>query len=167
MTAKSGGKSPAISDFPTVRWGEYSVTFEPIVEPVEPRDGPAIVVFARAQDGYVLANVRGRGWCTPSGRLEPGESHWEAAVRETYEEAGARLEKLTEFGRYVLRNENSVTLRFPTFYGYVQEFGDIPPGSESEAAMCVPFNEVRAVYYRWDELLDRVFNFVDRLTKSG
>ncbi len=148
--------------FPTVLWNESIVTFEAIVERLDPSISPAVVIFARSSGGYVLANIRERGWCTPSGRLEPGESHLEAALRETQEEIGGRLELATEIGRYVLQGEDGRTLRFPAYLGLVREFGDIPAGSESSAARCITFNALSTVYYRWDKLIERVFEFAER-----
>lgn len=45
------------------------------------------------QDGsFVMVRHRGRAWEMPGGRLEPGETHEQAAVREFSEETGMALE---------------------------------------------------------------------------
>lgn len=153
--------SPAPALFPVVRWSGRTVTFEPTVEPLPLSDIAAVVVFARARCGFVLADVPRWGWTTPSGRLEPGETPLQAALRETREEIGADLESPREIGRYRLTEETGRTLFVPTFAGTVRAFGAIPPSSESRGVRCAKRGELPALYGRWDALLERVFEFVE------
>ena len=75
-------------DFPTVRWDDMDVAFHPTPPRKTPGDYFAVVVFALHGDGFVLADIPGRGWVTPSGRPEPGETPLQTAIRETMEEIG-------------------------------------------------------------------------------
>lgn len=53
---------------------------------------PFAYAVAFSGDGFVMVRHRGRAWEMPGGRLEPGETHVEAAVREFSEETGMALE---------------------------------------------------------------------------
>jgi phosphatase NudJ len=48
------------------------------------------LVVVRQGDRFLLVHEakHGQGWCVPAGRVEPGESLFDAAVRETLEETG-------------------------------------------------------------------------------
>ena len=49
-----------------------------------------VVVFSRFQGRLLLSRHRDRStWETQGGHVEPGESPWEAARRELWEESGA------------------------------------------------------------------------------
>jgi 8-oxo-dGTP pyrophosphatase MutT (NUDIX family) len=69
-----------------------------------PREASATVV--RDPEGGVLMLWRHRfvveswGWEVPAGRIEPGESPKEAAIRETVEETGWQPERLRYLGAY-------------------------------------------------------------------
>jgi 8-oxo-dGTP diphosphatase len=60
-------------------------------------------VLAFDGDRLLQTNLAARGWDIVGGHIEPGESPEEAARRETYEEAGARLKKLHLLGYQILR----------------------------------------------------------------
>ena len=51
----------------------------------------AVLGFVFYGDKIVLADIEGRGWCIPSGRIEAGETIDRAMERECFEETGARL----------------------------------------------------------------------------
>jgi 8-oxo-dGTP diphosphatase len=55
---------------------------------------PEPFAYAIAFQGgsFVMVRHRGRAWEMPGGRLEPGETHEQAAVREFSEETGMALE---------------------------------------------------------------------------
>src|SRR5579875_2774870 len=84
-----------MADFPTVYWAGWDVdaTFEPSEELPPASDGRlwAVLGFVFYGDKIVLADIEGRGWCIPSGRIEAGETIDEAIERECFEETGARL----------------------------------------------------------------------------
>jgi phosphatase NudJ len=52
------------------------------------------LVLVRRGDAFLLVHERkhGEGWYLPAGRVEPGETFLEAAVRETREESGIDVE---------------------------------------------------------------------------
>nr|WP_309686188.1 NUDIX domain-containing protein [Armatimonas sp.] len=58
--------------FPTVIWRKERATFAAYASDGFPM--PAALVFPFYGDKIVLAEIPGRGWCIPSGRLEPGET---------------------------------------------------------------------------------------------
>ena len=151
--------------FPTVRWDELEVTFIP--KPLQEGSEPfAVVVFAIRGGGFVLADVVGRGWITPSGRLEPGESTLQAALRETREEIGADLLKSKPCGYYEIRMAGGELQRAEAFVGAVDSFGDIPPGSESRGARLVMPEELPTLYWRWDPLLEAMFTYALKVYSS-
>jgi len=53
---------------------------------------PFAYVIAFCGDEFVMVRHRGRAWEMPGGRLEPGETHEQAAAREFSEETGMALE---------------------------------------------------------------------------
>jgi 8-oxo-dGTP diphosphatase len=61
------------------------------------------LVFAFAGDHVLQTYLVARGWDIVGGHIEPGESPEEAARRETYEEASARLKELHLLGYQHLR----------------------------------------------------------------
>lgn len=50
------------------------------------------LVLVQNGDRFVLVQETGKEWYLPAGRVEPGETFFEAAVRETREEAGCEVE---------------------------------------------------------------------------
>jgi len=61
------------------------------------------LVLAFDKDRLLQTNLVSRGWDIVGGHIEPGESPEEAARREAYEEAGARLRELHVLGYQRLR----------------------------------------------------------------
>jgi 8-oxo-dGTP diphosphatase len=157
--------SPPIVTFPTVYWDflDRWATFAPCEALLDESVVKAVVVFAWCEGGFVLANIAGRGWCTPSGRVEPGETLIESALRETHEETGGLIDNVRMIGRYEFKRISGDTRVFPAFLGSVQSGGEIPAGSESLGSRLVSRAELPEIYFRWDELLERVFEFAERV----
>lgn len=151
------------SVFPVVRWGDETATFVAHSAAATPYTTPAVVIFAVSPGGFVVADIPGRGWCTPSGRLEPAETPLEAARRETWEEIGAVVETLQPLGCFLLQPTDDPAaepLAFPTYLTYVTAYGAIPPDSESRGVRCLTLAELPTHYFRWDALLASVFAMV-------
>lgn len=153
------------ASFPHARWGAAEVEFRPESVPSWRGKPEAVVVMARADEGYVLALVE-RGWTVPSGRIEMGETPEEAAVRETAEEIGAVPQNLHYIGHYLLRRRGKSVQVVPTYACRVHQYGAIPPGSESRDARAVPLDELEKTYWRWDALLQRMFNYSEAVLAS-
>ena len=145
---------------------ERLATFEPGIDTRVGCWTPAVVAFAWSGEGFVLARIPGRGWCTPSGRVKAGESATEAAVRETREEIGGKLEDPLELGRYRLTAKEGAVSYIPAFLGRVVTWGAVPSKSESEGVLVATRDQLKSCYYHWDELLDRVFTLAESTSRS-
>ncbi|MCX6361843.1 MAG: NUDIX hydrolase [Armatimonadetes bacterium] len=157
---------------PSAWWDDCAVSFAPGRSPAYNPPPAAVVVFAWRQGRFVLGRVP-RGWCTPSGRLEPGETDLAAAYRETYEEVGATLAAVERLGVYELGSADGVS-EVPAFVGIVAKLGAIPDGSESSGATEVAPRDVCGLYWRWDPLMAAMFrlaveasNALERRVRGG
>lgn len=145
--------------FPTVLWGQTQATFH--AGRNLPDNLPLVfasLVFARDGEEYALANIAGRGWCLPGGRLEPGETPEQAARRETIEEIGATLGPLTLLGWYILtETETAAQSTICAYLAEVTNYAERPEGFESLGRGKFPYAEIPAHYFSWDALLAAVF----------
>lgn len=123
------------------------------------RAAAAVVVGA---DGRLLLIRRGtepqRGrWSVPGGRVEPGETVAEAAVREAFEETGARVRAERELG--VVRVPAGADLVYEvhdvaaTFLG-----GTLRPGDDADAVCWADPGELAALETT-DGLLEHLARF--------
>lgn len=157
-------------NFPKAQWRKDQATFvrgESVGFPT-----PAALVFPFYGDKLVLAEIPGRGWCIPSGHLEPGETPEEAARREAFEEAGVTLGRVVCLGYFVLTDTQTGAIRHaPTFVADVQGLSELPEGSESQGRLMANVEDIEGLYYSWDNLLAAVFEEAiaaqERLLPSG
>ncbi len=145
--------------FPSVYWPDMAVTATFLAEPriLAENNCSAVIAFAWTGDRFLLANIAGRGWCTPSGRVEPGESASDAAVRETSEEAGASLIDPIPLGVYQLRQKDGSDTLVAACVGFAPRWDPAKAGSESVGVGAFTPGKLSSVYYRWDDLLEAVF----------
>jgi 8-oxo-dGTP diphosphatase len=134
---------------------------------------PAVLVIAFSGAGIVLADIVGRGLTTPSGRVEPGETPDQAAVRETYEETGGHILpgslKFIGYHAYsfLKGDDQDETFLCPVFLTEIERFDPIPPGSESTGIIVVDHIDLESHYFIWDELVRDLFDFAVAERSSG
>ena len=146
--------------FPTVTWGNARATFLPGTVREKDYGRPvAALVFAFDGARIVIADIKGRGWCVPSGRLEPGESPEAAARREAWEEAGLILGSLGPLGLTVFHQPGTGEFSCAQcFVATVARIEPIPDFSESRGRRSVTRSELPDCYYLWDDLIASIFN---------
>lgn len=147
--------------FPEVPWEDGRATFIAGRSPWC-RMPWAVVVFAVHDGRFVLSRVP-RGWCTPSGHIEKGETPEEAAIRETYEETGARVKHLERIGDFIIRGRDGAISCAAVFLAWVGEPGPLPAGTESAEAGFFRLSEVEKNYWTWDPLMDAMFRYASAL----
>ena len=115
---------------------------------------------------------QGRGYCIPSGRIEPGEALDAAAEREVWEETGGRLapdrRRLIGCYRLVSRaGPSPESVRWcPVFVAEALGFEPIPAGSEFQGLFLAAIEDVADLYFTWDPLMAAVFAYADAEKKA-
>lgn len=150
--------------FPVGTYGRKRLEFFPTPFRA-PLRGFAALIFAWQGDQVLLCDIPDRGWCIPSGRVEPGESSQVAAVREANEEAGAILENVLYIGCYRISDKTDV--RWADVYtSNVKELIAIPSGFESRGRQFIQVEALPTVYHEWNALIEAVFQYsFEMLTK--
>jgi len=123
------------------------------------------MVVVRQSDRFLLVHEakHGQGWCVPAGRVEPGETLFEAALRETLEETGVPvvLDGVLRV-EHSPRPKGSARMRF-VFLAHPQ--ADVPPKSmpdeESLEAKWFSLEEVHSLPLRWPDGLQVLQYVID------
>ncbi len=118
------------------------------------------VVWRPADDGLEVVLVhrpRYDDWSLPKGKLDPGESFEEAALREVEEETGLRCELGRLVGETTYR-DNKDRLKLVRFWAMRAGDGDFDPDDEVDDLRWVPLAEAAPLLsYEFDrELVERV-----------
>lgn len=109
------------------------------------------LVVVRREDRFLLVHERKHGqlWYLPAGRVEPGESFFQAALRETLEESGVPVELQGVLKVEHTPNPHGARLRVIFL---ARPTGDTPPKSvpdeESLEARWVTLEEMAALPLR-------------------
>lgn len=141
--------------FPSGEYGRQRLVFLPAPFRA-PLRAFAALVFPW-QDGKVLVcDIDGRGWCVPSGRVEPNESSYEAIQREAVEEAGAVLCGIQYIGCYQVR-ERRETRWIDCYVARVKALVEIGMQEESKGRKWVALEELPDIYHLWNPLTKMVF----------
>lgn len=153
-------------------WAGRRMRFEPYTGGAVRDDLPAryvVVLISDAAGRYLLANIRGRGYCAPSGRIETGETPEQTARREAYEETGARLKALHLIGWYLLEpcsDQEAQPCLAPVYWAPVDHLEPIPNIEESLGRYWARLDELPKIYYDWSPLIEAVFRYADTTGKT-
>lgn len=132
--------------------------------PTTPPPSYVVVLISDGMGRYLLAHIRGRGYCVPSGRIEPGEAPAAAARREAYEESGAVLNHLHLLGHYLLEPCSVAEPKpcsAPVFLAQAARLEPLSPDSESQGVRWAHLQEMPALYYDWSPLIEAVFRYAE------
>jgi 8-oxo-dGTP diphosphatase len=141
--------------FPSGKFGRQNLQFHPAPFRA-PLRAFAALVFPWCGDDVLICNISDRGWCVPSGRVEPNESSLEAAAREAREEAGAILQDILYLGCYRITERSEV--RWADIYtARVKQLVDIPEEFESIGRQYVTLDQLPEIYHLWNPLTQAVF----------
>lgn len=143
--------------FPTGKYGRQRLEFFPA--PYHPPlRAFAVLVFPWMDKNILLCNIGDRGWCIPSGRVEPNEESAAAAQREAIEEAGAVLEEIQYLGCYRISERTEVRWA-EVFVASVADLVEIGCPEESLGRKVVTMEELPEIYHQWNPLIEEVFRY--------
>lgn len=141
--------------FPTGQYGRQRLQFFPAPYRA-PLRSFAGLVFPWEGNRVLVADICGRGWCIPSGRVEAYETSLDAVRREALEEAGAILKDLQYIGCYHISERREV--RWADCYvARIDRLVEIGMQEESKGRNLVTMEELPAIYHLWNPLTMRVF----------
>ncbi len=121
-----------------------------------------VVLIVNEQGQFLLANIKNRGYCVPSGRIEPGETPEQSARREAYEEAGAVLSHLHLVGWYLLEPcspQEPEPCASPVYLARAEHLDNPTMPTESLGTYWARLDELPHLYYDWSPLLEAVFRY--------
>ena len=116
----------------------------------------AALVFPWIDDRVLLCDIDGRGWCIPSGRVEPDETSLQAAQREAIEEAGASLSHVDYIGCYSIFEKCEIRWA-DCFSASVRQLGELTMPEESKGVRLATLDELPDLYHLWNPLTQMVF----------
>jgi 8-oxo-dGTP diphosphatase len=144
-----------LKKFPIGPYGRQKLQFYPAPFRA-PLRAFAGLVFPWLDEKILLCDIEDRGWCIPSGRVEPNETSLEAVIRECLEEGGAELEDVQYIGCYQISERQEI--RWADVYtARVLKLGEITMKEESLGRQLVSMDDLPAIYHLWTPLTEMVF----------
>lgn len=100
---------------------------------------PDHVLIVAVYQGKLLFTCHSeRGWELPGGKIEPGETPEQAAVRETWEETGAKITNVKKMGEYRVSGKDTPPFIKAIYLARVESIGELPEGFETVRADLFP-----------------------------
>lgn len=118
----------------------------------------AALVFAWMGEEVLLCDIEDRGWCIPSGRVEPNETSSDAVLREALEEAGAELDAVQYLGCYRISERTEVRWA-DVFVAKVARLVEMRNDLESRGRMLASRDDLPGVYHLWTPLTEELFAY--------
>lgn len=141
--------------FPAGPYGRQKLQFYPAPFRA-PLRAFAGLVFPWLDDKVLICDIEDRGWCIPSGRVEPDESSLEAVIREALEEGGVELEDVQYIGCYQVSERQEI--RWADVYAArIGKMVEITMTEESLGRKLVSMEELPSLYHLWTPLTEMVF----------
>jgi 8-oxo-dGTP diphosphatase len=144
-----------VKRFPSGEYGRQRLVFYPAPYRA-PLRAFAGLVFPWHEGKVLLCDIDGRGWCIPSGRVEPNETSLEAVKREALEEAGAILCGIQYIGCYLV-SERRETRWIDCYAARIQDLVEIGMKEESLGRRFAAPEELAELYHLWTPLTKMVF----------
>ncbi|HEY0867778.1 MAG TPA: NUDIX domain-containing protein [Fimbriimonas sp.] len=144
-----------VKRFPSGEYGRQRLVFHPAPFRA-PLRAFAGLVFPWHEDKVLLCNIDGRGWCIPSGRVEPNETSLQAVHREALEEAGAILCGVQYIGCYHVIERREVRW-IDCYAARIKELVEIGMQEESLGRYFAALDELPQLYHLWNPLTEMVF----------
>lgn len=141
--------------FPVGPYGRQKLQFYPAPFRA-PLRAFAGLVFPWLEDKVLICDIEDRGWCIPSGRVEPDESSLEAVIREALEEGGVEIEDVQYIGCYQVSERQEI--RWADVYAArIAKMVEITMTEESLGRKLVTMEELPDIYHLWTPLTAMVF----------
>ncbi|GAB2677027.1 NUDIX domain-containing protein [Paenibacillus thermoaerophilus] len=120
--------------------GAYGHSVELTMFPEDPEPAGHVVLLVRCGGGLLFARHSRRGLEWPGGKVEPGETPLEAALRELREETGGSAESVWFVGQYVVHGTESGRFVKNVYAAVVRERPGEPTGDDTDGAEIVPID---------------------------
>ncbi|HVL40342.1 MAG TPA: NUDIX domain-containing protein [Fimbriimonadaceae bacterium] len=152
--------------FPSGKYGRQTLQFYPAPFRA-PLRAFAALVWPWMDGKLLLCDIDGRGWCIPSGRVEPYETSCEAVRREALEEAGAVLGDLQYIGCHKIIDRREERWA-DVFAAHVLDLVEIGLPKESLGRRLVEPAEMPQVYHVWNPMTEMVLQHsLEVLTRTS
>lgn len=141
--------------YPKAKWNGWELEFFPA--PLHPPIPVSyVLVFLWKENKTLLSYIPERGWCIPGGKVRTDEDSRHAAIREAYEETGAKIADVQFMGSYKLSKNGEI--RWADIYtSKITELDEIPEGSEATDRGFYAMEEIPHVYFAWNSLFEILF----------
>ena len=131
-----------------------------------------VLVICRYEDKWLLTKHKTRGLEFPGGKVEPGETADEAAIREVLEETGGIVSTLHYIGQYFVSGRKESVIK-NLYFAEVAELKEQPTYFETDGPVLIdliPENVNRHTDYSFimkDRIIDYAMEYIEKHMKKA